>query len=171
VIAERRFAAFGSDQLGSRAALAIVGRCEEAADMEKKNRRRLRVGRSHFSYAACHFGFLACRGEDSAALRLWEKFLPHAFDSNVPGRRFEFHGAAAGMFGRLRERKASLKLRLPSTFPLTRPDGVYKTGDLYDWFHTQATDIAAQFDARNGHDCETRISLPELTYADVPSAC
>ena len=43
-----------------------------------------------------------------------------------------------------------VKLELPKEFALWREDGCYKAGELAEWFHSQAEEIAGRFDARNG---------------------
>ena len=65
---------------------------------------------------------------------------------------FDFDKGAWMTFRELSKQMDTVKLELPDAFPLYREDGVYSTGKLAHWFHTQAADIADRFDRRNGSD-------------------
>jgi hypothetical protein len=69
------------------------------------------------------------------------------------GWQFEFYRAARLLLSRLQVKgHGAVPLRLPSNFPLHRPDGRYEVAALMGWFDAQLNALATRFDARNGND-------------------
>lgn len=73
------------------------------------------------------------------SLGMWDQALLYLYDKG-----------AWLTFRELGKRMEKVRLELPGEFPLWREDGEYDTGELAEWFHRQAAEIAGRFDARNG---------------------
>ena len=50
------------------------------------------------------------------------------------------------------ESRDTVSLRLPKAFPLYQAQGTYEARELHGWVETEAREIAARFDTRNGTD-------------------
>ncbi len=111
-----------------------------------------------FVYAfGYHIDLLTLTENLPRAVKLMEKHLADALICPGLTWRIDFYLAAHQLLERLREQDTeTLKLRLPTAFPLHRPEGEYAVGELSNWFREQTTTLAVQFDARNGTDYYSR---------------
>lgn len=106
---------------------------------------------------ADHIRFLTLTGNYARALRLVERHLALALDTNCLAWQFDFWLALKLLLETLiSKRKTSLKLRLAESFPAVAENGEYQTADLISWFDMWLTDLAGQFDARNGNQYFTQ---------------
>jgi hypothetical protein len=100
-----------------------------------------------------HIEFLALTDNLARGLTLFEKHLGWALDHASWRDRFTFHAAASFLLSRVvAEDRDTVSLRLPQAFPLYQAQGTYAARELHGWVETQAREIAARFDARNGTD-------------------
>lgn len=96
--------------------------------------------------------FLGLTGNHGPALTLFEKHLAWALETRAPLNAVPFYIGARFVLDRaLAAGEAQLPLWLPRSFPLFRDDGIYETRTLVDWAESQAADLCARFDARNGN--------------------
>jgi len=137
--------------------LVRLGRAAEAIPCYLKAARF--TGRNpKFIWAAGNFlSFLGLTGNLPRGLRLVEGRFRIALETRAPSNRFDFLLGLRLFLGILAEtREQPLKLRLPDTFPLFRPDASYPLPDLLAWCDRELSDLARQFDARNGTDALAR---------------
>lgn len=84
------------------------------------------------------------------AVKLAEARLPWTLGMWDQKKVYDFDKGAWICFRQLAGQRETVALDLPHDFPLWRPDGVYPTAQLAEWFSQQAAQIAARFDRRNG---------------------
>ncbi|MBN1205724.1 MAG: hypothetical protein JXB05_12475 [Myxococcaceae bacterium] len=133
--------------------LVKLGRLEEARDCHLRGYPMIRRNRDFLAAVGEHVEFLALTGNLSRGLVLFEKHLGWALDHASWRDRFTFHAAAGFLLSRLvAEGRGTVSLRLPKAFPLHQEQGSYEMRELHGWVETQAREIAARFDARNGTD-------------------
>jgi hypothetical protein len=148
--------------------LVRLGRLEEAMTYHRKGYRLISRNRSFLQAAAKHLEFLALTDNLAKATKLFEAHLPWALETFDDLDRFQFSMAARFLFDRLQTSgKKTVKLRLPSTFPLFDESGKYGVPDLADWLRTDAADLARRFDARNGNDSFARENEASLALESL----
>lgn len=123
------------------------------------------------AYACDHLVYLSLAGEDARAAELLAGHYHFAEGTADLHNRYLFY-RAAWLFTDIAAGAADpggppLRLRMPSTFPLFEPSGLYDAGRLASWFRREARRLAERFDARNGNDyfsrkLEETASLKEL---------
>jgi hypothetical protein len=110
-----------------------------------------------------HLAFAALTGNFARAVRLLTKHLPVALQSPVPSAQFTFFlnawSAAACLDAHATK---PVRLRLPVEFPLWREDGKYEWTALAAWFESQAHELEARFNARNGNSYYTTLVAREV---------
>lgn len=85
-------------------------------------------------------------------LRLIERHLPWASQTNNPSERMGFYSRTATFFERLaQDRPKPRKVRIPRGLAIHNDDDRYAPAELATWFQGEAGKIAARFDARNGN--------------------
>lgn len=94
--------------------------------------------------------WLAYRDPDEG-LKMMERAFPDNWQKWDQNSRFNFYLACWVLCRRLSNGDRPLLLELPREFPLWRQDGQYAAGELADWFHTKASEIAHAFDSRDGY--------------------
>jgi tetratricopeptide (TPR) repeat protein len=133
--------------------LLKLGRLEEARDCHLRGYPMISRNRDFLATVGEHIEFLALTDNLSRGLTLFEKHLGWALDHASWRDRFTFHVAASFLLARLvSQGHDTVSLRLPKAFPLHQRDGAYTSRDLHGWVETQAQEIAARFDTRNGTD-------------------
>ncbi|RKH44351.1 hypothetical protein [Corallococcus llansteffanensis] len=126
-------------------------RLEEARACHVRGYAMVAKNREFLATVGEHLEFLALTGNLSRGLTLLEKHLGWALEHSSHRDRFSFYAASSFLLGQVTaEGRDEVSLRLPKAFPLHAVDGGYATRALQDWMETQARDIAARFDARNG---------------------
>jgi hypothetical protein len=137
--------------------LLRLGRVEEAMRSHVRGYRMIARNPGFVSSLAYHIDFLNLTDNLPRAVKLFEKHLADALVTPAHTWRLDFYLAAWFLLERLLEQgHATLKLRLPATFALHRPDRQCPLADLLTWFRDQANELAQQFDARNDTDHYTR---------------
>ena len=109
-------------------------------------------------------------------LRLIERHLPWAGQTNNPSERMAFYSRAGTFFERIaQDRPKPRKVRIPRALPIHNDDDRYAPNELAAWFHAEAAKLAARFDARNGNhftswdQADTRalgLGLPRPEYEE-----
>jgi hypothetical protein len=137
--------------------LVRLGRAAEAVPYYLKAARF--TGRNaKFIWAAGNFlAFLGLTGNLTRGLRLLEGRFRIALEARAPAHRFDFLLGLRLFLEILAEsREKPLKLRLPESFPLRRPDAGYPLPELLAWCDRELAELARAFDARNGTDALAR---------------
>jgi tetratricopeptide (TPR) repeat protein len=133
--------------------LLKLERLEEARDYHLRGYPMVSRNRDFLATVGEHLEFLALTDNLSRGLALFEKHLGWALDHASWRDRFSFHMAASFLGSRLvAEGRDTVSLKLPKAFPLYQSEGTYSVRELHGWVETQAQEIAARFDTRNGTD-------------------
>ncbi len=132
-----------------------LGLHDDAAATHLKGYRKVAGDSNYLEEVAEHLMYLVCQDNTKKGSRLLEKHLGWALDSASGLPRFEFFLSATLLVESLGRRRgrSPLKLLLPRAFPLWNEEGRYKAGELAAWFRDQTTQLARQFDDRNGNQC------------------
>lgn len=110
-----------------------------------------------------HITFLALTGNDAAAIKLFEQYLPEVLHSPLGLERLHFWMTGVRLFRQLlRQEQSHIHLYLPPTCPFSSGRESYSIQKLLDWVLAEATSLAEKFDARNGNDFYQR-QLYELS--------
>ncbi|WP_371878320.1 hypothetical protein [Corallococcus exiguus] len=126
-------------------------RMKEARDCHMRGYAMVAKNREFLATVGEHLEFLALTGNLSRGLTLLEKHLGWALEHSSYRDRFSFYTASSFLLGQVvADGRDEVSLRLPRAFALHAVDGGYGTRALKDWLESQARDIAARFDARNG---------------------
>jgi hypothetical protein len=89
-------------------------------------------------------------------LRLIERHLPWGSQTNNPSERMAFYSRIGTFFERLAgKRPQPRKVRIPAILSIHNDEDRHAPADLAPWFHAQAAELAARFDARNGNKFTT----------------
>ncbi len=132
--------------------LLRLGRPEEAVKFHLQGYRLVAHNPRYIARFANHISLLALTGNLARALTLFERHLGDALQAVDDDSHYSFFRACRVLMEQLVSHgRESLRLRLPPIFPKAREDGQYETAALRDWLTTQASQIAARFDARNGN--------------------
>lgn len=109
--------------------------------------------RSMLDYLCDHFVFLSLYGDLKGAASILEKHFRWTQENTNPYERFLFY-RASWLFLEMSQEAGNdtLTLQMPRTFPLYDAGHSYHTASLKEWFETQARELAAKFNARNGTD-------------------
>ena len=143
--------------------LALLGRHDQARDLQRRGYRIIRSDSEHLSLVAEHIAFLTHDGNLRRAIALFERHLPWAMETDQGGR-LHFSGAAFALFSRMAEQSdRSRKLRIDRRFELYSPDDSYQPAKLAEWFSADFRPIVEEFDLRNGNDSCAR-ELAEYRY-------
>jgi hypothetical protein len=137
--------------------LVRLGRLEEAMANHRKGYRLIAGNRYYLQRFAQHLDFLAITDNLAKGLKLFEAHFPWSLECFDLDDRFRFSLASRFLFERLLlSGKKTVKLRMPSTFPLFNDSGKYDLSALIAWLEADSVDLAARFDARNGNDSFAR---------------
>lgn len=142
-----------------------LGRVEEAMAHHRQGYGLVMSGRQFVRAHADHVRFLVLVGELDRAGSLVERHVADALETVQPLDRFEFLLACwLWCEALLRAGTRSVRLRLPEAAPAADDRGFRDVQACRDWFLGQASEIADQFDGRNGTPAFRRRidELPEL---------
>ena len=127
------------------------GRAADAAKSHKASYKQMRENRKFIGYAGQHLQYLALINDFTPAVKLLESRLAWALETRNGQDKLQFLLGARLLLARLAAaRRKTIKLLLPPTFEHVREDGQYDTAQLAEKFLAMATEIANQFDRRNG---------------------
>jgi len=151
--------------------LVRLGRLDEAVDLHLQGYRLVASApKGALSNAAEHLEFLVLTENFDRAVSIFEKHLADASTIADAATQFDYYLASWFLLDQLseRERRRTLKLRLPRALPAYVEEGLYSTASLAAWFLEQCEALAARFDARNESDYYMRsirdtAALKELT--------
>ncbi|MDY7231769.1 hypothetical protein [Hyalangium rubrum] len=132
--------------------LLKLGRLEEARECHLRGYPLISRNRDFLASVGEHIEFLALTGNLARGLTLFEKHMGWALDHASHRDRFTFHTASSFLLSRLAEDRETVSLRLPKNFPLGTGQVTCEPRELHGWVESQAKEIAARFDARNGTD-------------------
>lgn len=93
-------------------------------------------------------------GEQTKALKLFEKYFPMAWENKEQSGKFFFYVAAIFLLQKIS--KPTLKLKMPPKAPFYKSDNNYAVSDLLAWLDKETDTLAALFDKRNGNDLYSR---------------
>jgi hypothetical protein len=131
--------------------LLLRGDVEQAAKGHKASYKQMRETRKFVGYVGNHLQYLALINDHTRALKLLESRLAWALETRNGQDKFTFLLGARLLLARLAAQgRKTIKLLLPPSFEHTREDGQYDTADLAEKFLAMASDVAKQFDRRNG---------------------
>jgi hypothetical protein len=132
--------------------LLRLGRPEEAREYHQTGYRLIGEDPEFLAAAARHLEYLAITGELDEALQVAQTHLPNAVSTPSVGNRMRFYGAVWIVLIMLfDDGQRKLRLKLPASFPLFDPQGMYETAVLRDWFGKEVKVLVVQFDHRNGN--------------------
>jgi hypothetical protein len=113
--------------------------------------------RYYLHRVAQHVEFLAVTDNLAKGTKLFESHLPWSLETLDLFDRFRFSLASLFLFERLRASgKKTIKLRLPSTFPVFEESGKYGIPEMIGWLESDAAEQARRFDDRNGNNAFAR---------------
>jgi hypothetical protein len=139
-----------------------LGRTEDALHCHRRGYPMIQRNPSFADRCAMHAAYLALSGNDARALRLIERHIADASDGTDPLREFDFYCHAWLAIDLISERKHKAKLRLPQMSEAIHGPDDYDLADLATVFEKRASDLARQYDKRNGNDWYSEIvrSMP-----------
>ncbi|MBI4750099.1 MAG: hypothetical protein HY774_16560 [Acidobacteria bacterium] len=105
-----------------------------------------------------HIAFLCMTGNEIAALKLFEQYLPEVINSPLGLERLHYWMTGVRLFRQLlRQEQSQIHLYLPPTCPFSSGREFYSIQKLLDWVLAEASSLAEKFDARNGNDFYRRL--------------
>lgn len=105
---------------------------------------------------ASHLIYLARVVDVTRGLKLIERHLRWACESNSPTDRMSFFAATGNFFERVDAvRPGALKVSIPSTLAIHQANDTYTPADLANWFQPEVKQLADRFDIRNGNNFQT----------------
>ncbi len=114
--------------------------------------RKAHTERSHLPYIGAVLRCRAFTGLDQGEEMLSRYFLwaEGMWDQKSA---YDFYKGAWCFCRQLSRKKDNIPLDLPrNSFPLWEEKGIYRVGELADWFYGRAAEIGKSFDLRNGSD-------------------
>lgn len=133
--------------------LVRLGRQREAVLYHQIGYGLIRNNKTFLDKVGDHLIFLSLTRNFERAIALVEKHYPWTEQNRDVLCQFRFFRASWLLFEMLAEqRKGSLELKLPRSFPLYSDSGHYDQTRLAAWFKQKATEIARRFDERNETD-------------------
>ena len=141
-----------------------IGRAKEAMAYHKKGYPRIRKFVGDQWHWGQHMAYLALTGNDAKALKLLQTHLADVETSHDPQAILAFMRHTLIVLECLADRRANVKLRLPSESPLSNGSGEYVVADLATKVRTRAKEMSELFDRRNGnqHQFELLDQLPKI---------
>lgn len=146
-----------------------IGQLTEAVSTHLRGYKMIRDNQEFLIAAGQHMAFLAYTHNLPKALELFERHLPWALATADMNRRYSFYGNALALLRRLRDAgQQFVALNVPKDFAIQpSPDGI-TVAALEAHLRSEATTIAAAFDARNGTDLFARGLLLDETLLEIP---
>lgn len=151
--------------------LLRLGRSAEAVQYHLLTVKRLHSQVERILLVQPHIAFLCLTGNNAAAIKLFEHYLPEVFNSPLGLERLHFWMIGIQLFRQLlRQKQAQLFLYLPPGCPISTGRDFYSIQALLDWMLAEAINLAEKFDFRNGNDFYQRQlnQLPEFEVTQVP---
>lgn len=136
--------------------LLRLGRVEEAGEHFQSGYRKVSRNPEFLETVGRFMIYLIRADRLNDAARLFRKHLSWSLASREGLAKFRFDTAAALFLERLAESRKKFKAQLPESFPGYQESGQYITADLAAELRRGASDLAAQFDRRNGNDYYSR---------------
>jgi hypothetical protein len=132
--------------------LVRLGRYEEAMRYQSRGYHFVSRNPRFIARIGDHILFMILTDNLSRSLDYFVKHFKVALTTVDVSCRFGFYLACRYLFRHLDEEGIEThKMRLPEAFPMYQPDGEYRIAELRKWFEGETTDLAAQFDSRNGN--------------------
>jgi len=132
--------------------LLHVGRTADAAARFDVGAKPLKLGTGYGWDHADRLEYLAHTADPRRALREFAAQLPVALAQTDALTRFGFWRPAAALLARMEaEGVREVSLNVPERLSWYDPQGVYPLAVVSDWARWEASDIAGQFDRRNGN--------------------
>ena len=129
-----------------------LDRLDKAKEAFETGYRQVAGNPDFLSTVGWHLCYLTRALDVPRGLRLIERHLPWASQTNNPSERMGFYSRVGTFFERLAgERPKPRKVRIPSTLAIHNDEDRYAPADLAAWFYAEAAKIAARFDVRNGN--------------------
>lgn len=133
--------------------LVKMGKLEDAAKYHQRAYSQIRRNPRFLSHVGGHLMFLVLTDNLPQALRLFERHMPSAWRSPVPGKQFSFYLKATFLVEHLVQRgQTHVDLQLPAALPVAKTADGYLTAELAAWFKTQTEALAERFNQRNGNE-------------------
>jgi hypothetical protein len=140
-----------------------LGRLEEALECHRKGYRLIQRNAKMVSRIADHLELLAMTANMVKSLKLISTHLAGALAATSPRHRYDFLRASSlALLCAQALGKKTIKLHIPPTVPFARQDGVYLIAELQSVLHQLASELAIQFNERNGNTWLTQ-RLEELS--------
>ena len=128
------------------------GRLEKAAEAFESGYPQVAGNPDFLSTIGWHLCYLTRALDIPRGLRLVERHLPWACQSNNPSERMAFYSRVGTFFERVSQaRPKPRKVRIPAALAIHNDEDRYAPEALAAWFREEAQKIAARFDARNGN--------------------
>ncbi|WP_188998227.1 hypothetical protein [Deinococcus roseus] len=127
-----------------------LGRLEEARQYHLEGVTRARGDRNFIPTIAEHVQFLVLTENLDAALRLWMDHFQLGYTTRDPLDRFDYVLSGAVLFQVLSETRTGLQLPFPTHFRGFELSGTYDPQQLAIGLLQEASDLAHQYDQRNG---------------------
>ena len=148
------------DWIGGEALLPLLrlGRVEQAATLHVRYWKQIRAGSGYQWFWGPHLSFLGLTDNIDRGIRVFQTMFAAAFEQPDLLSRFHFLEHALVLFRRVVQvRPKPIRLRVPPSTSLHDPGSRYRPAVVLSWIEETATDIARQFDARNGNDYHMRL--------------
>lgn len=148
------------DWLASEAILPLfrLGRIAEAMTYHNRYWKTIRTGTGYQWFWGPHLSFLGLTDNIERGVRVFQTMLLAAFEQPDLMSRFHFLEHALVLFRRVAQvREKPIRLRVPTSATLHDPSNRHRPSAVLAWIEETATDIAKQFDARNGNDYYMRL--------------
>lgn len=132
--------------------LLRAGRLSEAMAIQGQSYRKLRGDASSVDSSALHISFLALTGNSASATRILDRHLLDALSDSCRFTKFWFIRESLVLLDRLiRDRKSTIKVRLPKGCPIAAVKGQNPVVELRTWLFELALGFGERFDERNGN--------------------
>lgn len=129
-----------------------TGRVDEAAQLHRRSYRHFDAGRGYGWQWAKHLTYLTWVDRSDRGIRMFEAQLPVALAQPDPLSHFHCLFHAKVLFDRLvADGIQIVTMRAPGSVPWGSGRGKYEVGTILRWIRETTSEIAAQFDRRNGN--------------------
>ncbi len=144
-----------------------TGQFTEAVGTHLRGYKMIRDNQEFLIAAGQHMAFLAHTHNLPKAVELFERHLPWALATADLNRRYSFYTNALALLRRLRDAgQTYVNVQVPKDFAIQPSPAGLEVTALEMYLRSEATTIAAAFDARNGTNLFTRgLQLDEALLA------
>jgi hypothetical protein len=139
----------------------FADRIGDAVAAYRRTRSQLKPSESYITDCVAHIQFLALGGNERLAIRLFERSLPKVLSSYNLLDLMKYYLSVRLLMTVLIQSasRTRQRLRIPSHAPFFEPGGVYELEKVCSWFESEATNLALQFDQRNGNSYYSNIAI------------